>query len=287
MDNLIGQSLEQNADGDVSTQLIRIAIAVAAFVVIVIVAKYASAGVQKFGERVSHSPAIGNLFATLLRVIAFVVALFVALRVLQLDGVAFSLLAGAGVVGIVIGFALQDIAANFISGIILAIQRPFRVGHLIETNDVYGIVRRINLRSTEVRTLDGQLVHIPNKNVLLNVVVDYNYIPFRRVDLDIGVSYGSDLAKVQKITCKTVQSLELCDKERPVELFFREFGNSAIIFEVRFWTAFENEVDFLEARSQAVMAIQKAYQKHAIEIPYPITTVLEGSARHGATSVAS
>lgn len=261
-----------------SQQALRVIWGLVVFGIVLFVAKYIGGAVSKVGTKVSRSPAIGNLFGMLVQVVAFFLALFILLKIVGLDGAAMSVLAGAGVVGIIIGFSLQDIAANFIAGIILAIQRPFRVGHLVNTNEVYGIVKRIRLRSTELQTLDGQLVHIPNKNILLDVVSDYNYIPFRRVDLDIGVSYTSDLEKVQRVTVETIQQLKSCDKEHPVKVYFTEFAASSINFNLQFWTAFADEPDYLEARSEAVMAIQKAFAEASIEIPYPITTVLEGSA---------
>lgn len=253
----------------------RILWAFVAFAFILFVAKFVAAGAQRLGQAASKSIAIGNLFAMLVRVIAALLALYVALRIFGLDSAAWSVLAGAGVAGIVIGFALQDIAANFISGVVLAIQRPFRVGHLVETNDTYGVVKKIYMRSTEIQTLDGQLVHIPNKNILLQKVSDYNYIPYRRVDLTIGVGYNADLDKVKKVTLETIKSLDLSDEKRAVELYFTEFAASSINFDIRFWTKFQTEPNYLEARSQAVMEIHKAYAKHNIEIPYPITTVFD------------
>ena len=278
----IGTTIQQIDNGNPAGWLWLFLIAFAAFVVIAIIAHYVAAGLQAISQRATHSPAIGNLVGMLVRVVAYVIALFVALRIMRLDGVAYSLLAGAGVVGIVLGFALQDIAANFISGIILSIQRPFRIGHLIYTNEIYGIVRKIHLRSTEIKTLDGQLVHIPNKSILLETVTDYNYIPFRRVDLTIGVGYDADLELVKQVTLEVVAGLESCVSDHPVELFFTEFADSSINFEVRFWTNFANETDYLAARSEAVMAIKSAYVEHDIEIPYPITTVIGGDPRGGA-----
>ena len=233
---------------------------------------------QRVGQNVSRSAAIGNLWSMIVKVAVTVLAIVFILKVYGLDGVAYSVLAGAGVAGVIIGFSLQEVAANFVSGIVLAIQRPFRVGHLIESNEVYGIVRAIHMRSTEVETLDGQLVHIPNKNVLLDVVTDYNYIPFRRVELTVGVSYKADLATVKQVTLAAINALDVTDTKRDVDLSFTEFSDSSIDFVVRFWTAFTREVDYLEARSQAVMAIQTAFARESIEIPYPITTVYDGDA---------
>ncbi len=241
-----------------------------------VIGKSLSHVAQTMGERLSRSAAIGNLWSMMIKVIVVVLAIVLVLRVYGLDGVAYSVLAGAGVAGIIIGFSLQEVAANFVSGMVLAIQRPFRVGHLIESNQVYGVVRAIHMRSTEVETLDGQLVHIPNKSVLLDVVTDYNYIPFRRVELTIGVTYGADLTQVKDVALAAVEQLDIVASDRPIDLYYTEFADSSINFDIRFWTPFRKEIDYLEARSQAVIAIQRAFADEAIEIPYPITTVFDG-----------
>ena len=255
---------------------VRFLLSAVAAIAIVYRARFVADGLARVSERISHSPAIGNLVGKLARVVAFFVALYVFLKIIGLDDAALSVLAGAGVAGIVIGFALQDIAANFLAGIILAIQRPFRVGHLVEISDVYGVVKKIHMRSNEVQKLDGQLAHIPNKTVLLGVVSDYNYIPFRRVDLTIGVTYGEDLQTVQTVAIDAIRQLDCCDVERPVEVFFTDFGDSSINFSLRFWTAYQHETDFLLARSEAIKAIQQAFAREHIEIPFPITTVYDG-----------
>lgn len=235
------------------------------------VAKFAS----KVSTTASKSKAIGDLSSMLIKVIAWAIALFVALKIMQWDAAALSILAGAGVIGIVVGFALQDIAANFIAGIILAIQRPFRVGHLIETNDMYGVVKKIHLRSTELETLDGQLVHIPNKSILLETVTDYNYIPYRRVELTVGVAYATDLEEAKRIALEAITQIDESIDDKPIDLYYSEFADSSINFEVRFWSQFKNEVDYLSARSQAIVAIQKAFKENGIEIPFPIRTIIQ------------
>lgn len=244
-------------------------------IAIIFATRFIARAAQRTGEKLSNNIAIGNLADTLVKVIAWVVGVFLVLRILNLEGIAYSVLAGAGVAGIVIGFALQDIAANFVAGIILAIQRPFRVGHLIHTSEEYGIVKQIHLRSTELETLDGQLVHIPNKSILLNSVTNYNYIPYRRVEITVGVGYSADLQHASKIAIQAVKAIECCEKNRPIDLYYDQFSNSSIDFTIRFWTRFKNEIDFLAARSAAIIAIQQAYKKHGIEIPYPITTILK------------
>jgi len=227
-------------------------------------------------SRASDSKTMMQLLGTVSYITTILVGLIVALNVLELGGAATSLLAGAGVVGIAIGFAFQDIAANFIAGVFIAFQKPMRVGDLVETNEFYGKVQKISLRMTEIETLQGQRVFIPNKDIILNPLTEYNALRDRRIDLDVGVSYDDDLEKAQKLAIDAVKKLDSTNPDKPVDLYYSEFGDSSINFTIRFWTDFRNETDYLGARSNAVIAIKKAFDKEGISIPFPITT-LDGS----------
>lgn len=120
--------------------------------------------------------AASELVATLLRVVIVGSGLMVALGILQLDKALTSILAGAGVVGLALGFAFQDLAANLISGVGLAINRtkPFKIGDVVETNDEFGRVQAIDLRTSTIESLDGKLVIIPNKQIYQSKVVNHS-----------------------------------------------------------------------------------------------------------------
>lgn len=198
---------------------------------------------------------------------------FVALGVLGLDKTVTSLLAGVGILGLVLGFAFQDLAANFMAGIILSIRKPFQVGQIVKTNDYTGTVTEINLRDTVVQLFTGQIVRIPNKEVFNNAIINYSETGERRVDLTVGVSYGEDLEQVSRVATAAVQELEACRDDRPVSVYYQEFGDSSINFSVRFWVDFVRQPDYMIARSDAVMAIKRAFDREGIMIPFPIRTL--------------
>lgn len=210
----------------------------------------------------------GALYLTILAV-----GMFVALGVLDLDRTVTTLLAGAGIIGLALGFAFQDIAQNFISGVILTLRRPFRDGDIIETNDFLGTVERINMRATELRTFQGQKVIIPNSKVFQNPVTNYSDRGTRRVDIVVGISYDDDLEEVRRVALDAVRALAVRDERRDVELFYHQFGESSIDFELRFWIPFLRWTDFLHARSEAIIAIRKAFDARGITIPFPIRTL--------------
>ncbi|MCA9514891.1 MAG: mechanosensitive ion channel family protein, partial [Myxococcales bacterium] len=175
-------------------------------------------------------------------------------------------------IGIALGFAFQDIAANFVSGVLLAINRPFEVGDLIESADFKGRVEQITLRWTQGRSLDGQVVFLPNKEVFENPITNYNRAPDRRVAVEIGVAYGDDLEKAEQIALSAVEKLGIHKPERPLELFYTAFGDSSINFVLRFWVE-SSQHAWLAARSAAIKAVKVAFDDAGITIPFPIRTL--------------
>ncbi|MGH8729270.1 MAG: mechanosensitive ion channel family protein, partial [Burkholderiales bacterium] len=190
-----------------------------------------------------------------------------------LDKTVTSLLAGAGIIGLALGLAFQDIGANLLSGIYMSIERPFRAGHLIKSNDYFGTVERITLRQTEILTPEGQLVLIPNKKIFENPIVNYSTFGRRRVDIAVGVSYSTDLDQAKEIAIGELRGLPARDPSRDVELYYEEFGESSINLVARFWISFDRQPDFLRARSDAIEALKRAFDANEITIPFPIRTI--------------
>lgn len=183
------------------------------------------------------------------------------------------LLAGAGIVGLALGFAFQDIAANFISGIILVLRKPIAIGDVISSNGHFGTVHAINLRATEVRTPQGQLVTVPNKEVFQQVLVNYSEAGRRRIDLSVGVSYGDDLEQVQRITLEAIRSLPNVMPEPEVVVWYTAFGDSSINFDVCYWVPFTRQSEYRTAVSEGIIAIKRAFDDNHITIPFPIRTL--------------
>ncbi|WP_437820941.1 mechanosensitive ion channel family protein [Sorangium sp. So ce1078] len=221
-----------------------------------------------------HTPHSVNALVSWLASVAVLAGGFmVALSILELEKAATSVLAGAGIVGLALGFAFQDLAANFIAGVYLAVRFPFREGDLIETNDTLGIAERIRIRTTTIRTLEGPAVMIPNKEIFTSKLINYSETGLRRVDLTVGVSYGDDLEKVRRVALVAARQVERRDPAREVELFYEAFGDSAINFTIRLWIRFREQTDYLGARSELVMRIKRAFDENGIAIPFPIRTL--------------
>lgn len=225
-------------------------------------------------RRFAHNPQITNLIGSIVYVAVIIIGMFIALGVLNLDKTVTSLLAGVGIIGLALGFAFQDIAANFVSGVFLAIRTPISKGDLIETNSIQGIVEQVNLRTTLVRTFQGQIVFVPNKEVFNNSITNYSTLGERRVDIPVGVGYGDDLEKAEQVALETLQDLPMRKSDKPAEVFVTEFGNSSINMTLRFWIDFPSkQVDFLNARSTAIKRIKQAFDEAGLNIPFPIRTL--------------
>jgi small-conductance mechanosensitive channel len=201
------------------------------------------------------------------------VGIFISLGVLKLDKAVVSLLAGVGIIGLALGFAFQDMAANFMSGIAIAIKQPFKINDIIKSKDYFGTVKKINLRTTDILTPQGQIVLIPNKEVFQNALINFSETGERRVDVKVGVSYGDDLEKVKRITLEAIKDIHNQNKEKPVELFYEEFGGSSINCAVRVWISYNTNKDFKKAVSEIIEKIKAAYDKNNISIPFPTTTL--------------
>ena len=248
-------------------------VAIVVLLLFVVVAKYTKKGVFTLLKRSYHNEQLSRITAKVVYLGVIILGTMFALSILHLNKTVTSLLAGAGIIGIALSFAFQDLAANFISGVFMAAKKPFEVGDVIEVDGYMGEVLSINLRNTEIMTLDGNEVLLPNKTVFQNPITNYYKSKTRRVDLKVGVSYAEDLDEVEEITIKAVEGIKQLTKTEPVHVLYTEFGDSSINFEVRYWVPYDNYKQFLEGVSAGIKAVKKAYDKHGIQIPFPIRTL--------------
>ena len=257
-----------------TSMLPNIVVAILVLTAFYVLSRLVKAGTRKLISKFSDQAAIIGLFSTIMALLTLVIGLVVALNVLQLTKAVTSLLAGAGIIGLALGFAFQDISANFISGVIMAFKKPIVVGDIIETNGYTGFVERIELRSTLIRTFQGLHVIIPNKDIFQNPFTNYTRTHTRRIDLEVGVSYGDDLDKVTAVVEKAVATNKYLVDGEPVKLVYEEFGSSSINFKVMFWIEYNPKKPmYLEAKSEAIIAIKKAFDENDIMIPFPIRTL--------------
>ena len=248
-------------------------VAVITLLFFVLISKLAvSVGRRLFNRLSFANPTIESLLLTMVRLIIIGAGVFVALEVLQLHKAVTSFLAGAGIIGLALGFAFQDITANFISGIILSIRKPFALGDIIKSQEIFGTVQHLDLRYTTIETPKGQSVIIPNKKVFQDKFTKYS-TGKRRIDLEVGVGYESDLEEVEQIAISTIENLDDVDKHKSVKVHFLSFGSSSIDFVIQYWIPQDSQQAYLSAKSEGIKQIKKAFDKHSINIPFPIRTL--------------
>ncbi|TSD67275.1 mechanosensitive ion channel [Inquilinus sp. KBS0705] len=237
------------------------------------IAKLIRKTAAKLVKRISQHAALNNLLVSIIYVTFIGLTIFTVLSILHLDTAVTSVLAGAGILGLALAFAFQDIAANFISGIFISFRSPIQVGDIVKIKDYMGKVEEINLRDTVIRTFQGQMVIIPNKDVFQNPIENFTLLGKRRMDLSVGISYGDDLEKVKQVTLRAVQGIKSLSPDDEITLFYTEFGDSSINYVIRLWVGTTEQRDFLDVKSQAIMRIKKAYDENDIMIPFPIRTM--------------
>lgn len=225
-----------------------------------------------FGKSQKNRAAV-QLVEKVLYVVVIAVGFFIALGILNLDKTVTSLLAGAGVLGLALGFAFQEVASNFLAGVLIAFQEPYRIGDIVEIKSQLGTVKQIELRCTIITTFTGLDVIVPNKVMYTDVLVNYTATDRRRFDLKMGVSYSDDLPKVERVAIAAVESIEGRITSEPVVLFFTGFGESSIDFELQVWINYPASNNYNKFRHRAIMAIKKAFDAEGISIPFPIRTL--------------
>ncbi len=247
----------------------------AAFVLVIAVflSRYVRKYITKLIGRFSNNLTINSLISNIATAAFLLIMLFIVLGILGLDTALTSLLAGAGVVGLAVGLAVQDPLMNVFSGILMSTKSLYNVGDLVETNGYFGIIEAVNLRSTILRKLTGEMVLLPNTSVIQSPLINYSASGLRRIDLSCGISYGDDLEKVKAVTLNAITSHVDYDNNRPVEFFYESFGDSSINFIVRYWLSETSQKSWLEARSQGIMALKAAFDQNDIMIPFPIRTL--------------
>jgi small conductance mechanosensitive channel len=237
-------------------------------------AKYTRKLILNLIENRVPQKSIATMIAKISAIVVVAVGLFLALGIMNLSKMLTSLLAGAGVVGLAIGLALQGTLSNTFAGVVISFRKRIQLGNLVETNGFSGEVIDVNLKEFVLKQADNNIVVIPNKMILENPLKNYSLTTRMRVFLECGVAYDSDLEEVKRLTqdviANTFKQVETPDD---VEFYYTEFGDSSINYLCRFWIDAESMLEKLKAKTTAIIEIKKAYDKAGITIPFPMRTL--------------
>ncbi|QBG34290.1 mechanosensitive ion channel family protein [Litorilituus sediminis] len=229
--------------------------------------------ITKLGKKLqskNKDPNVIHLVQRLLYIVVLAVIFITTLSMLNVPITAFAFLSGAIAIGF--GFGAQNIINNFISGWILMGEKPIRIGDFLEVEGVKGIVEEINTRSTRVRRVDGVHMLIPNSKLLENTVINWTLRDkLIRGTVSVGVAYGSDchLVKTIMLDIANEQKETLDEHGREPQVFFQEFGDNALIFELYFWINSQVEGGLRLVASNIRFDLDKAFKEHEVVVAFP------------------
>ena len=243
-----------------------------ALVVLVVGALLAKVIANRVGQRVLPRMKINRGASSALQAILYYTLLaIVVLLSMQVAGVPLTVFTlFGGIVALGVGFGSQNIVSNFISGLIILIERPISVGDLVVVADKMGTVQRVGARATHIEDYLGTTVIVPNSYILENKVANLSLpTPIVRSSVTVGVAYGSDIQDVTKLLEQAVGEHPRVLKERQYAVLFTDFGDSSLVFEAHFWIQPHNTLDKLTIESEIRYTIDRLFREHSVSIPFP------------------
>lgn len=240
-----------------------------AFLLILLAAKVAIGATARVARRAMErservSELLQDFLTDILRKALWVVGLMVALSQLGVDMA--PLIAGLGIFGFVIGFAFQDSLGNLAAGLMILLNQPFTVGHYVEAGGMSGTVQELNLMATTLMTPDHRKVIVPNAQIWGSAITNYSAMDTRRVDMSVGIGYGSDIGKAIEIVHDMLSAdARVLDDPAPV-VEVGELADSSVNLIVRPWV---NAADYWPLKFAFTRAVKERFDAAGIEIPFP------------------
>ncbi len=213
------------------------------------------------------TPSVQVLFTKLFKIVLITIAIVAALSTVGIDLTAFAVFSGA--VGVGVGFGLQKVISNFVSGVILLMDKSVKPGDVIQVGETYGWINTLGARYASVVTRDGTEYLIPNEDIITQQVVNWSYSNSEvRLKVPIGISYSADVRKAIELCLESATAVErVIDKPNPVCLL-KGFGDSSVDLELRFWIN-DPQNGVSNVKSQVLLLVWDKFHEHKIEIPFP------------------
>ncbi|MDT8346216.1 MAG: mechanosensitive ion channel family protein [Flavobacteriaceae bacterium] len=231
---------------------------------------------QRKLQKRMDDPLLATFIARIIKAVFIVIGVLTALKFSGFTGIVNSILAGAGISAFIIGFALKDIGENFLAGILLAFNRPFKVGDIIETDGVKGSVLALNIRDTQVKTFDGKDIFVPNALLIKNPLRNYTIDGYLRFDFIVGIDYGSDYEHALKLIKEAVINVKgVLTQEKEVQVFVQQLAPSTMDIFVAYWIDINANkklnISANQIKNNAILAVMHALENAEINTPGNIT----------------
>ncbi|MCD6286778.1 MAG: mechanosensitive ion channel family protein [Anaerolineae bacterium] len=248
----------------------RLIVALMVFVVTLLLSRPVTRAVKQTALKHIDNDEMVGLLSGIIRWSIISTGLLVALDQVNFDITGF--VAGLGIAGITVGFALQDIARNFVAGLLLFVRRPFQVGSAVKIGGFSGIVQEIATRDTMLRTWDGEQVIISNSSVLENPISNYSALSLRRRTVIIGLGYGQNAQEAMRLFAEAVRETPGVQGEPAPSVYAEALDDSTMRLAARFWIDTKKD-DLFKVHSDVVVALSLAAEQSGIELPYPIQSI--------------
>lgn len=243
-----------------------LALGLVIMVAFILLAPHIAKVIVKPLTRTTSSALLRSVIQRSVSLVLILLGIYLFLFLAGLTGFAIAVVSGTGVVGLILGFAFRDIAENFISSLLLTIQRPFRIGDIVQINDFTGIIQKVTARATTLVDFDGNHIQIPNATIYKGVIKNLTANPLMRGQFIIGVGYDSDIQQAQRIAQNITASQDNVLKDPEPQVLIDELGSSTYNIKVYFWVDVE-KTSVLKMASVLMRKITQAFLDANISMP--------------------
>lgn len=259
---------------DLIAVLPNLAIGIVIFVTFLFVARGVRALVARLTRDKRKSHSLSLLLGRISYAGVVLLGLLVAVTIIVPSFTPASLISALGVSGIAIGFAFKDIFQNFLAGILLLVTEPFRIDDQIKYKDFEGTVESIQTRATTIRTYDGRRVVIPNAELFTNAVMVNTAYEHRRLQYDVGIGYGDDIATARELILEAMRSVKGVLEEPAPDALVMELAESTVNIRARWWVNPPRRADVLDSQDRVLEAIKNKLTENGIDLPFPTQQIL-------------
>jgi small-conductance mechanosensitive channel len=254
--------------GDVHISLLTILKGLVALVALLWLANVLSHFLERrYSSLDALTPSIKVLASKVTKILLITIAILAALSIVGIDLTAFAVFSGA--VGVGVGFGLQKVVSNLISGVILLLDRSIKPGDVVGVDDTYGWIKDLNARYVSVVTRDGIEHLIPNEDLISQKVMNWSYSNLQvRLKISLGISYNSDVRKAIELCLEAAAAVERVIDEPRTVCLVKGFGDSSVDLEIRIWIQ-DPQNGISNVKSQVLLGVWDRFHEHGIEIPFP------------------
>lgn len=251
-----------------------IVLALLVFVIFYIAAKAIRRVVRTISNKRRRHRNVGVVLGRLIQWLVVFLGLLIALVIALPTFKPAQLVQFLGISSVAIGFAFRDVLQNFLAGILLLLNEPFRVGDQIKMGDLEGTVEEIETRATMIRTYDNRRIVVPNAELFTNSVTVNTAYDKRRLEYDVGIGYGDDIKVAKRVMLEAMQAAKDVISDPAPEVLVYEFGESTVNIRARWWIVPPRRSDALDSRDQVLTAIKAGLSASGIDLPFPTRQIL-------------